>query len=95
MSARIQTPVLQPLPAMTHPAAKGERFLTASEGSVSIYDVAELIRKERPLRAANIANLKPISADRYVHMSTEKARTVLGWKPRSKETTLLETIDAI
>ena len=83
------------LAAMTNPAANGERFLAASDGSVSIYDVAELIRKERPLRATNIANLKPISADRYVHMSTEKARTVLGWKPRSKETTLLETIDAI
>jgi len=83
------------LAAMTNPAANGERFLAASDGSVSIYDVAELIRKERPLRATNIANLKPISADRYVHISTEKARAVLGWKPRSKETTLLETIDAI
>lgn len=81
--------------AMIHPDAKGERFLAASEGSVSIYDVAELIRKERPLRAGNIADLKPIGAELYVHMSTEKARQVLGWESRSKETTLLETIDAL
>ena len=83
------------LKAMTHAAAKGERFLAASEGAVSIYDVAELIRKERPQSAGKIADLKPIGAELYVHMSNEKARTVLGWEPRSKETTLLETIDAL
>jgi len=82
------------LTAMTHPAAKGERFLAASEGSVSIFDVAALIRKERPLRAGKIADLKPIGAEMYVHLSNEKARTMLGWQPRTKEKTLLETVDA-
>lgn len=83
------------LMAMIHPAAKGERFLAAVEGPVSIYDVAALIRKERPQRAAHIASLKPVSADLYVHVSNEKARTILGWHPRAKEITILETIDAL
>jgi nucleoside-diphosphate-sugar epimerase len=80
---------------MIHPAAKGERFLAASAGAVSIYDVAELIRKERPQRAGKIADLQPIDAELYVHMSNEKARTVLGWEPRAKEITIVETIDAL
>jgi nucleoside-diphosphate-sugar epimerase len=83
------------LVAMTHPAAKGERFLAASNGSVSFFDIAALIRKERPQRAGNIANLKPIDPGLYVHLSNEKARRILGWEPRPKEVTLLETIDAL
>ncbi|MBO9204478.1 MULTISPECIES: SDR family oxidoreductase [Niastella] len=83
------------LRAMTHPEAKGERFLAASEGSVSVYDIAVLVRRERLQHAANIADLKPLGAEVYVHLSAEKARKVLGWKPRAKEITLLDTIDAL
>ena len=84
------------LAAMTNPKAAGERFLVASGEAMSFFDIAALISKERPQRAANISpSLKPIDADFYVHLSTDKAETILGWAPRSKEETILETVDTL
>jgi nucleoside-diphosphate-sugar epimerase len=81
--------------AMTHPAASWQRFLATANGVMSLYDVAELIRKERPEYAANIAGLKPLNQSFYIAMSNEKAQRVLNWYPRSKEEAILASTDSL
>lgn len=81
--------------AMTHPAAKGERFLATSEGVMSLYDVAQLIRKEKADMAGEIADLKPLDQSLYITMSNEKAGRILGWNPRSKEEAILASVDTL
>lgn len=83
------------LKAMVHPAAAGERFLATSDGVMSFYDVAQLIRQERPARAVAIAAMAPTDAAFYITLSNEKARTVLGWQPRTKEAALLASVDTV
>lgn len=83
------------LTAMTNPAAKGERFLATSTGILSLYDIAELIRKERPAQATHIANLQPLDPALYTAMSNQKAREVLGWNPLSKEEAILASVDSL
>lgn len=81
--------------AMEHPAAKGERFLATSDGTVSFYDVAELIRKERPELAGNIADLRPIDSSLYTQLSNHKAKTALSWIPGNKEEAILASVDSL
>ena len=81
--------------AMTHPEAKGERFLAAADGVMSMYDVAQLIKTERKDLAAKIADLKPLDQSLYLSMSNQKARTVLGWIPKSKEESILASVDSL
>lgn len=80
--------------AMIHPLAKGERFLATSEGSMSFYDVAQLIKKERAQFATNIADLNVTDASHYIKLSNEKARKVLNWNPRTKEEAILASVDS-
>jgi len=80
--------------AMLHPEANGQRFLATSEGVVSFYDVAQLIKKERPEKAAKIAELKPIAKEFYIEMSNKKAKEILDWHPKSKEEAVLASIDS-
>lgn len=81
--------------AMTHPAAAGERFLASTEGAMSIYDVAMLIKQMRTLQAKKIGDLQPVDNAVYKAISNEKARTKLGWTPRSKEETILNAVDSL
>ncbi|TDO24188.1 SDR family oxidoreductase [Pedobacter duraquae] len=81
--------------AMTDPAAAGERFLANADGVMSFYDVAELIRKERPDISQNIAHMQPTPATFYKQMSNLKARTLLHWQPRSKEEAKLASVDSL
>ncbi|RRB10985.1 SDR family oxidoreductase [Larkinella knui] len=81
--------------AMTHPDAGGERFIAASDGVMSFYDVAELFKKERPQWAEHIADMQPTPAEFYIQIANQKARTVLGWHPRSKEAALLASADSL
>ena len=81
--------------AMVHPEAKGERFLAAADGVMSMYDVAQLIKTERKDLAPKIANLKPLDQSLYLSMSNQKARTVLGWIPKSKEESILASVDSL
>ena len=83
------------LTAMTHPEAGGERFIAASDGVMSFYDVAELFKKERPELAEKIADMQPTAKDYYIEMTNQKAKTVLGWHPRSKEAALLASADSL
>lgn len=80
--------------AMLHPAAKGQRFLATSEGVVSFYDVAQLIKKERPGKAAKINDMKPTAKEFYIEMSNKKAREILDWHPRSREEAVLASLDS-
>lgn len=81
--------------AMEHPKAAGERFIACADGVMSFYDVAELFKKERPLYAAKIADMTPTPKEFYINMSNQKARTVLGWQPRSREEALLSSADSL
>ncbi|WP_215241820.1 SDR family oxidoreductase [Dyadobacter helix] len=81
--------------AMEHPKAAGERFIACADGVMSFYDVAELLRNERPEWAENIAQMQPTAKEFYIEMSNQKAKTVLGWQPRSKEEALLASADSL
>jgi len=81
--------------AMLHPEAKGERFLATANGVMSFYDVAELIKKERSAFAENVADLNQTDLSFYIELSNKKARTVLGWIPRSKEEAILASVDSL
>lgn len=81
--------------AMEHPKAAGERFIASADGVMSFYDVAELFKKERPKQAENIATMQPTAQDFYIEMTNQKARTVLGWQPMSKEEALLASVDSL
>ncbi|TLV00378.1 SDR family oxidoreductase [Dyadobacter luticola] len=80
--------------AMLMPEAAGQRFLATSEGAVSFYDVAELIKKERPESASLIADLQPTAAEAYTSMSNKKAVKTLNWHPRSREEAILASVDS-
>jgi nucleoside-diphosphate-sugar epimerase len=79
--------------AMVHPEANGQRFLATSDGAVSFYDIAQIIKNERPEKAAKIADLKPTAPELYTKMSNSKAKKVLGWRPKSKEEAILASVD--
>jgi len=81
--------------AMTSPAAAGERFLAGTAKAMSFYDIAELVRRERPQLADKIGALSPISEELYITLSNKKAQEVLGWKPRGREESLLASIDGL
>lgn len=81
--------------AMTHEAAAGERFLATADGTVGFYEVAGLIRRERPERAEKVADLSPIAPELYATLTNDKARRVLGWTPRSWEESILATVDTL
>ena len=81
--------------AMTDPVAKGERFLATADGTMSLYDVAQLIKKERTGMASKISDLRPLDQSSYISLSNEKAKTILGWKPRSKEAAILASADTV
>lgn len=81
--------------AMLHPNAAGERFIATSEGVMSFYDVAELIKEKRSEYASNIKALNPIDIHFYKEISNEKARSLLGWNPRSREEAILASADSL
>ena len=80
--------------AMLHPEASGQRFLATSKGVVSFYDVAQLIKKERPGKAGKIVDIKASGQEFYIEMSNKKAREILGWHPKSKEEAILASVDS-
>jgi len=62
---------------------------------MSFYDVAELIKKERSALAENVADLNQTNQSFYIELSNKKARTILGWTPRSKEEAILASVDSL
>lgn len=81
--------------AMTNPKANGERFIASSDGAVTFYDMATTIKKGFGEYSGKIADMKPNDASVYIKQSNQKARTILGWQPRSAEEALLATAKSI
>lgn len=100
--------------AMTHPAASGQRFIAASGSSLSMLDIARMLRARLGERAQRVperelpdwqvrlaAETNPelrellplLGAIRNV--STEKARTMLGWNPRPAEDAVVATAESL
>lgn len=71
--------------AMTHPEAKGQRFIATSE-STTVNEMIDLLHLDVVKRPAG----NPV----MVSISNEKARKVLGWNPRGKVEAIKSTIDS-
>jgi dihydroflavonol-4-reductase len=102
------------LKAMTHPAAKGERFLAISGNFMSIMQIAQVLKsklwsaaKKVPTRKlpgwilrlgsifdSTIAQLVP-ELGKHKNASSEKAKLILGWNPRSNLEAITETAETL
>ncbi|MGC4103451.1 SDR family oxidoreductase [Ferruginibacter sp.] len=100
--------------AMENPAAAGQRFLALSQGTLSLPQIAQLIKNNMPELAATISSktipdimvriaalfnakaraLAPMLGINR-NASNEKAKTMLGWQPRSKEEAVLAAAKSI
>jgi nucleoside-diphosphate-sugar epimerase len=95
--------------AMTLPAAAGERFILIKE-SLWLKDIALSLRQagyDVPIRMLpnllvrivalfdKTVGLVVSSLDQPFLASSEKARNLLGWQPRSIEETLRDTAESI
>jgi dihydroflavonol-4-reductase len=102
------------LRAMTHPSAKGERFIAVSGDSISMVEIARMIRARLGVAAKRVPRfqlpdwLVRLAAKRdpavqqvlpllgkIRNATSEKARRVLGWSPRSNEDALIATAESL
>lgn len=100
--------------AMTHPAARGERFLATAGDFLSMADIARVLRsrlgdrarrvptREIPtalLRLAAVFSARARSvlpeAGKQKNGTSAKARTLLGWSPRSNEEAILAGAESL
>jgi nucleoside-diphosphate-sugar epimerase len=100
--------------AMTHPAAKGGRFLAIAGNFMSMLDVARLLKdrmgasakrgptRELPNWVVRIAALRDSAVKlilpelgKVKNATSEKARRMLGWTPRSKEEAIVATAESL
>jgi len=100
--------------AMTHPKAKGQRFLAVAGETLTLPQIGRLLRdrmgeaaqkvptKTLPDWIVRIAALfSPLAKNivpqlgRNKNASNEKAKTILGWKPRSNEEAILATAKSL
>lgn len=100
--------------AMTSPAANGQRFLAIAGETMTLPEIAQLMKHKLGNKLRHIStkripdwivriaalvnptakNLVPMLS-RYRTASNEKARTLLGWKPRTNEEALLATASSL
>jgi len=102
------------LRAMTHPAAKGERFLAVAGDFLSMLGIAKILKKRLGVAAKRVPTLElpdwiirlAALRDPAVKLilpelgkrknaTNEKARRVLGWKPRSNEESIIATAESL
>lgn len=100
--------------AMTHPAAKGERFLAVAGDFMRIHAIAMVLKnkmgdagkkvpsRELPNWLVRIAALADPAVKQILpelgklkNGSSEKARRILGWAPRSSEEALVATAESL
>ena len=100
--------------AMTNPHANGQRFLALSGGTMSLPQIARLLKNKMPEAAKNVSTKTlPDWAVRITALfspkakaivpllginrnaSNEKARRILGWKPRTNEEAVLSTVESM
>lgn len=100
--------------AMENPDANGQRFLALSDGTLSLPQIAKLIKEKMPDTAKHISTkvlanwqvkiaalfndkAKAIAQMLGVNRnaSNEKAKTILGWQPRSNTEAVLAAVDSM
>lgn len=100
--------------AMTHPAARGERFLGVSGDFMLIHDIAKVLRvrmgeaaRKVPMRQlpdwlVRIAALRDPAVKQILPElgklksgTSEKAKRLLGWAPRSREEAIISTAESL
>lgn len=101
--------------AMTHPSARGQRFLASGGDAMSMQEMARVLHARLGegasrvptrvlpdvlLRLAAIFN-KSLAEDvvprlgKVKHLANDKARTVLGWSPRTNADALVATAQSL
>jgi nucleoside-diphosphate-sugar epimerase len=102
------------LRAMTHPAAKGERFLAVAGDFMSVLGIAQVVKArmgaaarkvptfQLPNWLVRVAALRDPTVRQIVpelgkrrNATSEKARRVLGWVPRSNEDSVVATAESL
>jgi nucleoside-diphosphate-sugar epimerase len=102
------------LRAMTHPAARGERFLAVAGDFVSILDIGRMLKdrmgaaarrvpsRQLPDWLVRLAALRDPAVKQIVpelgkrkNGTSEKARRLLGWAPRSAEEAIVATAESL
>jgi nucleoside-diphosphate-sugar epimerase len=102
------------LRAMTHPAARGERFLAVAGDFLSMREFAKILRRrlgkaarrvprwQLPNWIVRLAALRDPAVKQLVpelgkskNATSEKARRVLGWAPRSNEDAIVATAESL
>ncbi|OKO79456.1 epimerase [Bradyrhizobium sp. NAS80.1] len=102
------------LRAMTAPKARGERFIAVSGETMSILDIAKVLRRELGpgarrvprfqapdwlvrLAANRIPRLRAVvpMLGKVRHFTSAKARSLLGWQPRSTDEAILSTAESL
>ena len=100
--------------AMTHPAAKGERFLAVAGDFMSILEIAKVLKsrlgasaKRVPTRQlpdwlVRLAALRDPAVKQILpelgkikNATNEKAKRMLGWRPRSNEESIVATAESL
>jgi nucleoside-diphosphate-sugar epimerase len=82
---------------LSEPTAAGERFLVLADGpTISYLQLAQILRE----RLGPLAERVPTEEapgdelpDLVIH--NERAKSVLGWRPRPAETTIVETAGSL
>jgi nucleoside-diphosphate-sugar epimerase len=102
------------LRAMTHPDAKGERFLAVAGNFLWIVEIAKILKARLGSAARRVPTLqlpnwlvrlaalrdpavKQIVPElgKWKNATSEKARRVLGWSPRSNEEAIVATAESL
>ena len=102
------------LRAMTHPAAKGERFLATAGDFMSMRDIARVLKarmgaaakrvptRQLPNWLVRLAALRDPAIKLILpelgkkkNGSSEKAKRILGWTPRSNEEAIVATAESL
>jgi nucleoside-diphosphate-sugar epimerase len=100
--------------AMTHPAAKGERFLATAGDCMSILDMAKVLKRRMGASANKVPTLQlpnwvvrisamfnPVARQilpelgRVKNAGNEKAKSMLGWAPRSNDEAIYATAESL
>jgi nucleoside-diphosphate-sugar epimerase len=100
--------------AMTNPAAKGERFIAAAGETMSMLDIAKVLRarlgaaakrvptRQLPNWLVHIVALRDPAVKSFLPelgqiklISNEKAKTLLGWQPRSNEDAIVASAESL
>ncbi|MGO6949654.1 SDR family oxidoreductase [Rhizobium johnstonii] len=85
------------LRAMTEPSAAGERFIAVSGEPISLLEVANILRSHFGKLASRVpsrsADPSPNASRR--RSSSEKARKILAWSPRSSAEAIVATAESL